>query len=192
VDRHRELKESARGVLKSYLEEERARSGIANLKLKYNRIIGWFLEVTRSNAGRVPEHFIRRQTLVGGERYSTARLGDLESEINNASERIVELERERFLEVRRAVQGEVGLLLDLAELFSDLDVLQAFAFAATVHGYVRPEVTEQRGSDPGWPPPGGGGDPGRRPSCPTACACSATAPPSSCSPARTWPANPPT
>ena len=145
MDRHRELKESARGVLKSYLEEERARSGIANLKLKYNRIIGYFLEVTRSNAGLVPEHFIRRQTLVGGERYSTARLGDLESEINNASERIVELERERFLEVRRAVQGEVGLLLDLAELFSDLDVLQAFAFAATVHGYVRPEVTEQRG-----------------------------------------------
>jgi DNA mismatch repair protein MutS len=144
VDRHRELKESARRVLKAYLEEERARSGIANLKLKYNRIIGYFLEVTRSNAGLVPAHFIRRQTLVGGERYSTARLGDLESEINNASERIVELERERFLEVRRTVLGEVGLLLDLAELFSDLDVLQAFAFAATVHGYARPEVTEQR------------------------------------------------
>ncbi len=144
VDRFREMKESARGVLKGYLEEERARSGIANLKLKYNRIIGYFLEVTRANAGLVPEHFIRRQTLVGGERYSTARLGDLESEINNASERIIELEREGFLRVRRAVQEKVGLLLDLAELFSDLDVLQAFAFAATVHGYVRPEVTEDR------------------------------------------------
>ncbi len=144
VDRYREMKENARQVLKGYLEEERARTGIANLKLKYNRIIGYFLEVTRSQAGLVPEHFIRRQTLVGGERYSTARLGDLESEINNASELLVELERERFLEVRRAVQGEVGLLLDLAELFSDLDVLQAFAFAATVHGYVRPEVTEDR------------------------------------------------
>jgi DNA mismatch repair protein MutS len=144
VDRYREMKENARQVLKGYLEEERARTGIANLKLKYNRIIGYFLEVTRSQAGLLPEHFIRRQTLVGGERYSTARLGDLESEINNASELLVELERERFLEVRRAVQGEVGLLLDLAELFSDLDVLQAFAFAATVHGYVRPEVTEDR------------------------------------------------
>ena len=144
VDRYRDMKENARRVLKGYLEEERARTGIANLKLKYNRIIGYFLEVTRSQAGLVPEHFIRRQTLVGGERYSTARLGDLESEINNASELLVELERERFLEVRRAVQGEVGLLLDLADLFSDLDVLQAFAFAATVHGYVRPEVTEDR------------------------------------------------
>jgi DNA mismatch repair protein MutS len=144
VDRYRKMKDSARSVLKGYLEEERERSGIANLKLKYNRIIGYFLEVTRSNAGLVPAHFIRRQTLVGGERFSTARLGDLESEINNASERIVELERERFLEVRRAVQGQVGLLLDLAEIFSDLDVLQAFAFAATVRGYVRPEVTEDR------------------------------------------------
>ncbi len=144
VDRYRKMKESARGVLKSYLEEERESSGIANLKLKYNRIIGYFLEVTRSNAGLVPGHFIRRQTLVGGERFSTARLGDLESEINNASERIVELERERFLEVRRAVRDQVPLLLELAELFSDLDVLQAFAFAATVHGYVRPELTEER------------------------------------------------
>jgi DNA mismatch repair protein MutS len=144
VDRYREMKENARSVLRSYLEEERARSGIANLKLKYNRIIGYFLEVTRANAGLVPGHFIRRQTLVGGERYSTSRLGDLESEINNASERLVELEREGFLEVRRAVLAEVGLLLDLAELFSDLDVLQAFAFAATVHGYVRPQVTDER------------------------------------------------
>jgi DNA mismatch repair protein MutS len=144
VDRYRKMKESARSVLKGYLEEERERSGIANLKLKYNRIIGYFLEVTRANAGMVPEHFIRRQTLVGGERFSTSKLGDLESEINSASERIVELERERFLEVRRAVRGQVELLLDLAELFSDLDVLQAFAFAATVRGYVRPELTEDR------------------------------------------------
>jgi len=144
VDRFREMKEHARRVLRNYLEEERSRSGIGNLKLKYNRIIGYFLEVTKSNTGLVPGHFIRRQTLVGGERYTTERLADLESEINNASERIIELERERFLEVRREVQAEVGLLLDLAEQFSDLDVLQAFAFAATVHGYVRPQVTAER------------------------------------------------
>jgi len=144
VDRFREMKEHARRVLRNYLEEERSRSGIGNLKLKYNRIIGYFLEVTKSNTGLVPGHFIRRQTLVGGERYTTERLADLESEINNASERMIELERERFLEVRREVQAEVGLLLDLAEQFSDLDVLQAFAFAATVHGYVRPQVTSER------------------------------------------------
>jgi DNA mismatch repair protein MutS len=144
VDRLREMKENARRVLRGYLEEERARSGIANLKLKYNRIIGYFLEVTKANTGLVPSHFIRRQTLVGGERYTTERLADLESDINNASERMVELERERFLGVRRSVQAELPLLLDLSELFSDLDVLQSFAFASTVHGYVRPQVTRDR------------------------------------------------
>jgi len=144
LDRLRELKENARQVLKAYLEEERQRTGIANLKLRYNRIIGYFLEVTKTYARSVPGYFIRRQTLVGGERYTTERLADLESEINNASERIVELEREHFLNVRKAVQEQLELLQDLCELFSDLDVLQALAFSATVHGYSRPELTEQR------------------------------------------------
>jgi len=144
LDRLKTLKENARQVLKAYLEEERARSGIASLKLRYNRIIGYFLEVSKSLTRLVPPHFIRRQTLVGGERYTTERLADMESEINNASERIVELEREHFLKVRKTVQGAVDLLQELSELFSELDVLQAFAFSATIHGYARPEVTEER------------------------------------------------
>jgi DNA mismatch repair protein MutS len=144
VDRLKALKENARQVLKAYLEEERSRTGIANLKLRYNRIIGYFLEVTKSHARLVPPHFIRRQTLVGGERYTTERLADMESEINNASERVVELEREHFLRVRKTVQEAVDLLQNLSELFSELDVLQAFAFSATIHGYTRPELTEER------------------------------------------------
>jgi DNA mismatch repair protein MutS len=143
LDRLKTLKENARQVLRAYLEEERAATGIANLKLRYNRIIGYFLEVSKSLTRLVPPHFIRRQTLVGGERYTTERLADMESEINNASERIVELEREHFLKVRRTVQGAVDLLQELSELFSELDVLQAFAFSATIHGYARPEVTEE-------------------------------------------------
>jgi DNA mismatch repair protein MutS len=144
VDRLRALKENARQVLKAYLDEERAKTGIGNLKLRYNRIIGYFLEVTKSRAQSVPPHFIRRQTLLGGERYTTERLADMESEINNASERIIELEREQFLRIRKEVQGAVDLLQDLSDLFSELDVLQAFAFSATIHGYIRPEVTEER------------------------------------------------
>jgi DNA mismatch repair protein MutS len=144
VDRLRTLKDNARQVLKAYLDEERAQTGIANLKLRYNRIIGYFLEVTKSHARSVPPHFIRRQTLVGGERYTTERLADMESELNNASERIIELEREHFLRIRKQVREAVDLLQNLSELFSELDVLQAFAFSATIHGYVRPEVTEER------------------------------------------------
>jgi len=145
LDRVRDVKENARTLLRGYLDREREQTGIANLKLKYNRIIGHFLEVTKSNLSLVPGHFIRRQTLVGAERYTTDTLSDMESDINNASERLIDLERERFLEVRRKVQDALGLLLDAAEVFSELDVLQAFAFCATVHGYVRPEVTPQRG-----------------------------------------------
>jgi DNA mismatch repair protein MutS len=145
LDRLRGLKDNARRLLRAYLDEERSATGIANLKLKYNRIIGHFLEVTRSNLARVPAHFHRRQSLVGAERFTTERLSDLESEINNASERIVELERERFLEVRREVERCLPLLLDTAEVLSALDVLQAFAFCATVHGYCRPEVRKKPG-----------------------------------------------
>jgi DNA mismatch repair protein MutS len=145
LDRVRGLKDNARRLLRTYLDEERVQTGISNLKLKYNRIIGHFLEVTRSNLQRVPPHFLRRQSVVGAERFTTDRLSDLESDINSSSERIIDLERERFLEVRREAERQLGLLLDAAEVLSELDVLQAFAFCATVHGYSRPEVREKPG-----------------------------------------------
>ena len=145
LDRLQAVKDNARKTLRAYLDREREHTGIASLKLRYNRIIGHYLEVTKSNLALVPSHFIRRQTLVGAERFTTDTLGDMESDVNNASEGIVELERERFLEVRRTVQGELGLLLDAAAVLSELDVLQSFAFGATVHGYVRPALSERRG-----------------------------------------------
>jgi len=144
LDRLRELKENARKLLNGYLEGERERTGIANLKLKYNRIIGYFLEVSKSNLKRVPDRFIRRQTLVGGERFSTEELSDLESEIHNASERIVELEKRHFLEIRAAVREKIDKLLTVSEIISELDVLQAFAFAATLYAYVRPQLSDKR------------------------------------------------
>jgi DNA mismatch repair protein MutS len=144
LDRLRGVKENARHLLRGYLDEERTAAGIPNLKLKYNRILGYFLEVTKSNLTRVPSHFVRRQTLVGGERYSTERLANLESDINNASERIVELEREHFLKVRDRVRAEIPGIQVVSDVIAELDVLQGFAFAATLHGYVKPQITEQR------------------------------------------------
>ena len=96
--------------------------------------------MTKSNLSLVPPHFIRRQSLVGGERYTTDRLADLESEINEASERIVEIERTLFLEVRAKVKEAVPWLLEVCEAVSELDVFQSLAFAATVHGYSRPSL----------------------------------------------------
>jgi DNA mismatch repair protein MutS len=144
LDRLREVKENARKVLRGYLEEERRKTGISSLKLKYNKIIGYFLEVSKSNLAAVPPYFIRRQTLVGAERFSTEALSSLESDIHNASEQIIELERTHFLEIRRAVRHQLSLFLEVSEVLSELDVLQSFAFAATLYAYTRPEVTEER------------------------------------------------
>jgi DNA mismatch repair protein MutS len=142
LDRLHGLKDNAREILEKYLVEEREHTGIASLKLRYNRIIGYYFEVTKSNLSLVPPHFIRRQSLVGGERYTTDRLADLESEINDASERIIEIEKNLFLEVRSNVLRAVPWLLLICEAVSALDVFQSLAFAATVHGYVRPLISE--------------------------------------------------
>jgi DNA mismatch repair protein MutS len=142
LDRLHGLKDNAREILDAYLGEERAKTGIGSLKLRYNKIIGYYFEVTKSYLSLVPQHFIRRQSLVGGERYTTDRLADLESEINDASERIVEIEKNLFLEVRAKVRDAVPWLSGLSDAVSELDVFQSMAFAATVHGYTRPRVTD--------------------------------------------------
>ena len=142
LDRLHGLKDNAREILEQYLAEERQKTGIASLKLRYNKIIGYYFEVTKSNLPLVPPHFVRRQSLIGGERYTTDRLADLESGINDASEKIVEIERALFLEVRARVKAELPCLLALCEAVSELDVSQALAFAATVHGYTRPRISE--------------------------------------------------
>ncbi len=143
LDRLRNIRDNSRKILKDYLERERKKTGIGNLKLKYNRVIGYFLEVTKSNLHLVPDYYIRRQTLVNGERFSTEELGKYEVEINNASERIVELERKIFLEVRDSVKKHVSDLLKIADSVSDLDVFQSFAFGATVRGYTRPRIVKR-------------------------------------------------
>ncbi len=144
LDRMRDVKENARTLLKAYLDAERKKTGISSLKLKYNRIIGYFLEVSKSNLKSVPPYFIRRQTLVGGERFSTEELSDLESEIHNASEQIVELERKHFLAVRASVRNHLDRILGVSDVVSELDVLQSFAFAATLYAYTRPEIGEEK------------------------------------------------
>lgn len=142
LDRLRSMRSNSRAVLDEYLESEKAQSGIQNLKIKYNKIIGYYLEVTKSNLDSVPRHFIRRQSLVGSERYTTDRLADLETELNGTTDRIVGLERELFLEIRKRVRERITLLKRLAGSIAQIDCLQSFAYAATVHGYTRPEMDD--------------------------------------------------
>lgn len=142
LDKLRSLKDDSRAVLEAYLEEERASSGIANLRVRYNRIIGYYLEVSKGKLEAVPSHFIRRQSLVNGERYTTARLSELESEINGSTERIVDLERRLFLALRDTVKAAVPDILAVASAVACEDCLASFAWAATARGYSRPAIRE--------------------------------------------------
>jgi len=141
LDELKELKKNAQTVLGDYLERERERTGISSLKIRYNRIIGYFLEVTKANSQLVPQHFIRRQSLVGGERFTTDDLISIETELNNASERIVELEKRLFLEIRDETKKKTAALLRAAAFIAELDCIAALAQGATVHGYTKPEIT---------------------------------------------------
>ena len=140
LDRLKGLKNKSKQVLTEYLEKERGASGISNLKIRYNKIIGYFIEVTKSNLGLVPEHFIRRQSLVGSERFTTDRLVELETDLNSASDNAIELEKKLFLELRLMVKGQIEVLLRLSDFLSDIDCLASFAFAATRYGYTKPEI----------------------------------------------------
>ncbi len=140
LDRLQALKDNSETYLAEYLEEERSAGGIASLKLRHNRVLGRFLEVTKANAARVPAHFIPRQSLSGCDRFTTERLSELESELNEAAERVVELERSLFLSVRAQVAAHVDALVSLARVVSAIDVLQSLAAAAGARGYVQPEV----------------------------------------------------
>jgi DNA mismatch repair protein MutS len=144
LDELQRLKNNGRQLLEAYLEEERQLTGITTLKIKYNRLIGYYFEVTKSNLSLVPPHFIRRQGVVGGERYTTDRLAALEADINGASDRIIELEKKLFLEIRQRAKTLLHELGSAGRRMAELDVCQSLARAATVYGWTRPQVSYEQ------------------------------------------------
>jgi len=142
LDRMRHIRDDGKSLLNDYVAEEKASTGINSLKLKYNRILGYFLEVTRSQSDKVPERFRRRQTLTQAERFSTTRLDELETEIMSVGERIIDREKELFIRIREEVKKHVPELLRLASIIADIDVVQSFAHAATEYGYVEPHMSD--------------------------------------------------
>jgi DNA mismatch repair protein MutS len=144
LDKLRELKNNSRAVLDDYLKTIKEETGITNLKLKYNKIIGYFLEISKLQSDLVPGHFIRRQSLVGAERYTTSRLADLESGINTAYEKIVDLEKNLFVQIRDKLKPEIPLIQQLCSQLSELDCFSSLAYTATIRGYVCPLIRDDR------------------------------------------------
>jgi DNA mismatch repair protein MutS len=143
LDEWRLLRDGGKDAIARIQMDERARTGISSLKVGYNRVFGYFIEVTNSNVHLVPPDYQRRQTLTGAERYVTPALKEFEEKVLTAAERIEERERELFEALRRRIGAQVGRLQCIGRLIAELDVLAALAEVAEREGYVRPEVTDE-------------------------------------------------
>ncbi len=142
LDRFRSLAGSSKQHLMELQQREREATGISTLKVRFNRVFGYYLEVTRAQQDRVPEHYVRKQTLVNAERYITEELKILEEQILGAEERQIALEQELFEQLITRVGASAGELAVLADALSDLDVLASYAQVAQSRDYVRPVMLE--------------------------------------------------
>jgi DNA mismatch repair protein MutS len=141
----RELKQAARQGkewIASLEQRERARTGIPSLKVRFNRVFGYAIEVSHAHGAKVPADYLRRQTLVGAERYVTTELKEYESRVLGAEERIARLEFELFGQVRAEVAAAAGPLLRTARAVGTIDALASLAAVGHERGYVRPEVND--------------------------------------------------
>ncbi|HSM03125.1 MAG TPA: DNA mismatch repair protein MutS [Longimicrobiales bacterium] len=140
LDEIRGLRDGAVDFIASLQAREREATGIGSLKVGFNKVFGYYLEVTRANLDRVPDSYVRKQTLANAERYFTPELKEWEEKVFGAEDRMTEVEARLFGELRARVSGEVSRLQETARRVATLDVLAALAEGAAEGGYVRPEV----------------------------------------------------
>lgn len=142
VDRLREIVSGGRGSVASIEARERERTGIKTLKVGYNRVFGYYIEVRKSGVDLIPDNYIRKQTLADRERYITEELKEMESTILTANERITALEYELFTGLRNTIAGEINRIQRTAQAVARLDVLCSFAETAYREHYCRPDIDD--------------------------------------------------
>ena len=142
LDHWRGLHDNFNQILSEYEAEEREKTGISTLRVKYTNAAGYFIEVSKGKLGAVPAHFIMRRALVNGDRYTTERLQQLEAELNESSTKILELERDLFVEIRSSLTKYIPYLLQVADEIANTDAAASFAQAAIEHNWARPEIEE--------------------------------------------------
>ena len=138
LDRYRSLARDSKRHILALEARERERTGISSLKIRYNKVFGYYLEITKANQTRVPADYIRKQTLVNAERYVTPEIKELEEQILSAEERQIHLEAEHFRQLTATIAAAAPGLTALASALGTLDALASFAEAAARHRYVRP------------------------------------------------------
>ena len=140
IDTLRKAKTEGKTWLSQLEEEDRERTGIKNLRIKYNKVFGYYFEVTNSYRDLVPEDYIRKQTLTGAERYTTPRLKELEDMILNAEDKLYTLEYDAFCMIRDHINGEIERIQRTAKAIARLDVYASLALVAERNHYVRPKL----------------------------------------------------
>ena len=144
VDGLRNVRDNGARMVSELETRERERTGIKKLKVGYNRVFGYYIDIPRSSSNEVPEDYIRKQTLVSNERFFTEELKELEGTLLTAKDRLAELEFRFFDEIRSRVASEVARIQALADAISELDVYCSLAEVAVRNGYVKPEVDLSR------------------------------------------------
>ncbi len=142
IDECRRLADGGKDEILAIEAREREASGIGSLKVRYNRVFGYYIEINRSQLGRVPERYHRKQTIATGERYVTPELAELERKVLGAEETLAGREAERFAELVREVAAAAAVLLAAAAALAVLDVCVSLAQVALSNGYVRPQVDD--------------------------------------------------
>ncbi len=143
VDELRKAKTEGKKWLAELEENDRQRTGIKNLRIKYNKVFGYYFEVTNSFKNLVPDDYIRKQTLTNAERYTTDRLKELEDTILNAEDKLFSLEYELFNELRDTISGAVLRVQKSAKIIANIDACVSLASVAVKNGYVKPEINEK-------------------------------------------------
>lgn len=142
LDGLRQIAGDVKNWLTHLQERETKSTGIKSLKVRFNKVFGYYIEVTKANLAQVPEHYIRRQTLVNAERFTIPELREYEEKILGAEERASEIEEEIFEEIREEIMRYVAEIQEIAEAIAVLDVLISFALLAVECRYVRPVITD--------------------------------------------------
>ncbi len=143
LDRLQAIKTNSKKYLQELEGKEKEKTGISSLKISYNRVFGYFIEVTKRNISQVPSHYIRKQTTANSERYITEELKQEEEKILGAQDKIVQLEFDLFQKINQEIIIETGLIQDAASRLAILDVLCSLAKVAFENGYVKPQFVDE-------------------------------------------------
>src|SRR5260221_7306985 len=144
LDELRSLSRNSKQYIAQIEERERKRTGINSLKVKFNSVFGYYIEISKANLHHAPQDYERKQTLVNAERFTTPELKEYEAKVLDAQEKIVEIERRLFTELRTAIAAEARRIRQTSLALAEVDVLASLAFIAQNRGYCRPQFSAKR------------------------------------------------